>query len=270
MPAKHPHGLEPAGYGHPLVQELVNIKRNRLPDAELAFALEGLWAIQAAMAASIRIKAVFVCLALLRGDEAARTLNGIAPDVPRLEVGQRVLRRVSDRDGPDGLAAIAQLSRTRPSDLVLGTTARVAVADRLELPGNLGTVIRCADGSGAAGVIVSDSRLRLTNPTLVKASMGTLFSVPIVTTSHDQALEWLRAKRFRVIAADPSAKLSYRDADYSGRVAIVIGSERNGLAPFWRKAADLEVSIPMMGRADSLNVGHAAALLLYEALHSQG
>jgi TrmH family RNA methyltransferase len=270
VPARHPHSLEPAGYGHPLVQELINIKRNRRPENELSVALEGLWAIRAAIAASLPLRAIFVCPALLRGEEIEDVLARVGGHVYRLEVSERVLRRVSDRDGPDGLAAIAQLSRTGPSHLVPGTAARIAVADSLELPGNLGTVIRCADGSGAAGVIVSGGRLRLTNPTLVKASMGTLFSVPILRMDHEEALQWLRALDFRVIAAHPLAKLSYREADYSGRVALVVGSERNGLAQFWRRAADLEVSIPMMGMADSLNVGNAAALLLYEALHSQG
>jgi RNA methyltransferase, TrmH family len=270
MPANYRYGLQPAGYGHPLVQELINIKRNRGPNTELALVLDGQWAIQTALAASLPIKAVFVCCALLRSGQPANVLSGIGRDVPRLEVSERVLRRISDRDGPDGLAAIAELPLTRPSDLVPGTTARIAVADGLELPGNLGTLIRCADGSGAAGVIVSDGCVRLTNPTLVKASMGTLFSVPTMTMRHDEAFEWLRASGFRIIAADPSATLSYRGADYSGKVAIVVGNERNGLAPFWLRAADLKVSIPMMGMADSLNVGHAAALLLYEALHRPG
>jgi RNA methyltransferase, TrmH family len=270
VPARHPYSLEPAGYGHPLVQEFVNIKRNRRPDDQFSVALEGLWAIRAAMAAPISIRAVFVCPAVIRGDEIESVLAQVRGDVARLEVSERVLRRLSERDGPDGLVAIAQLSRTGPSDLVPGTTARIAVADNLELPGNLGTVIRCADGAGAAGVIVSDGRLRLTNPALIKASMGTLFSVPILKMGHAEAFQWLRALEFRVIVAHPFAKLSYREVDYSGRVALVVGSERNGLTTFWRRAADVQVSIPMLGMADSLNVGNAAALLLYEALYRQG
>ncbi len=268
MSEGHAIKLEPAGYAHPLVQEFVNIKRNKRAGADL-LALDGLWAIQAAIAAFTRIKAVFVCPALVPGDEAARVLHGLGRDVARLELSERVLRRIAERDGPDGLAAVAYLERKRPSDIVLGPASRVAIADGLELPGNLGTVIRCADGSGAAAVVVSGSPLKLTNPTLIKASMGTLLSVPVMPMERDAALEWLRAGGFRVIAADPQAKLSYRDADYGGRVALVIGSERHGLGSFWRRAADVEVSIPMMGMADSLNVGHAAALLLYEALHRQ-
>jgi TrmH family RNA methyltransferase len=100
--------------------------------------------------------------------------------------------------------------------------------------------------------------------------MGAVFSVPILEMGRTEALEWLRAAGFRLMAADPGAPLSYREADYRGRVAIVLGSERYGLPQFWRDTADVLVSIPMLGIADSLNVGHAAALLLYEALHRAG
>jgi TrmH family RNA methyltransferase len=140
------------------------------------------------------------------------------------------------------------------------------IADSFDLPGNLGTIIRCADGAGAAGVVVTDRRIRLTHPLVLKASMGTVFSLPVVDADRDAALGWLRTRHFRIMAAEPDAPITYRDVDYRGRIAIVVGSERHGLAAFWREAADVAVSIPMLGVADSLNVGHAAALLLYEAL----
>jgi TrmH family RNA methyltransferase len=101
---------------------------------------------------------------------------------------------------------------------------------------------------------------------VLKASMGTVLSLPVVDVERDEALRWLRRRGVRTIAADPAAPTSYRDARWIGPLAIVLGSERHGLAPFWRDAADVTVSIPMLGVADSLNVGHAAALLLYEAL----
>ena len=186
-----------------------------------------------------------------------------------LQVSERVLRRMVDRDGPDGLAALALLPSRRLDDIPMTPTARVVVADRFELAGNLGTVIRCADGAGAAGVVITERRLRLTHPLVVKASTGTVFSMPIVDTSRAEALGWLQENGFRVIAADPASRLSYRDADYRGRVAIILGSERYGLGSFWGDAADARVSIPMLGMADSLNVGHAAAVLLYEALHGR-
>ena len=254
----------PAGIGHPRVRQYLNIKHNRGPRPEGAVALEGLWAIRAAAAARVPIEVVFVCDALRRGEQIDALVDAL--DTRVLPVGERVFQRMVDRDGPDGLAAIAYLPARGLDDLCLRDPARLVVADCFELAGNLGTIIRCADGVGAAGVILTERRLRVTHPLVVKASMGTLFSMPVVTASREEALAWLRHRDVRVVAADPAAGTSFRDADYGRRVAIVLGSERYGLAPFWREAADALVSIPMLGVADSLNVGHAAALLLYEAL----
>ncbi len=145
----------------------------------------------------------------------------------------------------------------------------MVVADRFELVGNLGTVVRCADGAGAAGVLAVDTPFRLSHPLLVKASMGTIFSTPVVSVGLEEALEWLNRNGFRLLAADPGASVPYDRADYRGPLAIVLGNERTGLSPAWAKAAGTLVSIPMLGVADSLNVGHAAALLLYEALRHQ-
>lgn len=271
MPTSHRKGLAPAGIGHPRVRQFLNIKHNRGPNRAGALALEGLWVIRHAVDASVPVDVVFVCAALVRGHEADRVVGQVrAAGALALEVSERVLHRMVERDGPDGLAAIAHLRPRRLSDISVSDDTRVVIADSFELAGNLGTVLRCADGAGASGVVLTDRRIRVTHPLVVKASMGTLFSMPVVDVERAEALEWLRGRGFRVIVAYPRAKVSYWDADYTGRVAIVMGSERYGLAPFWQEAADAAVSIPMLGVADSLNVGHAAALLLYEALHQQG
>jgi TrmH family RNA methyltransferase len=253
----HPHRPS-AGIDHPRVKQFRAIKR-----AGGAFALEGLWAIRHAVDAGLVVEVAFVCPALLRGHDSDRVLAGVTT----FEVSERVLRRMVDRDGPDGLAAIAH---PRPGVLPDVTpSTRLVIADRFELAGNLGTVIRCADGAGCSAVVLTERRVRVTSPLVVKSSMGTVFSMPVVEWTRADAHAWLRANGVRVIAADPAATLSYREAHYDGPLAIVLGSERYGLDPAWREVADLVVSIPMLGVADSLNVGHAAALLLYEALAQQ-
>jgi TrmH family RNA methyltransferase len=170
------------------------------------------------------------------------------------------------RECPDGVAAVARPRRRTLSDLSIERDTRVVIADAFELAGNLGTLIRCADGAGASAVIVTERAVRIHHPLVLKASMGTVLSMPVIDADRASVLSSLRASDVRIVAADPSAPVSYRDSDWSGPVAIVLGSERYGLSPFWRAAADVVVSIPMLGVADSLNVGHAAALLLYEAL----
>lgn len=268
MRASHPAGLVPAGPGHPRVEQFRNTKHNRRPHPRDRIALEGLWVIRSAVAAGVPIDAIFVCPALLRGDEAAALLARLS-NVATYEVSEKIFRRMADRDGPDGLAALGRLPTVTLAHVPITATTRVVIADSCELAGNLGTIIRTADGAGAAAVVVTDRHVRLNHPLVLKASMGTIFSVPVVAAERADALQWLHAAGFTIIAADPAANVSYRDIDYARPVAIVVGSERYGLATFWRNGASELVSIPMLGVADSLNVGHAAALLLYEALHCQ-
>jgi len=256
-----------AGPGHPRIKQYLNVRHNRRGAAKGAIALEGLWALRAAVDAGVVVEVVFVCPARLPGPDVWALVN--RTDALVLEVSERVMARLVDRDGPDGIAALARLPMHSLGDIDVGPTTRIVVADHLELAGNLGTLIRCADGAGASALIVTDRRVRLSHPLLVKASMGTVFSMPVVDADRSAARSFLRAHGIRTIAADPAAGVSYRDADYRGPVAIVVGSERAGLDPFWRSSADTVVAIPMLGVADSLNVGHAAALLLYEALWQQ-
>jgi TrmH family RNA methyltransferase len=252
---------------HPRVRQFVNVKRNRGNPPATAVALEGSWALRHALASGVEVESVMACPTLFRGEESARLVAAARARGARVyEISERVLHRIVDRDGPDGIAAVAHLRCWSLADVSVCPATRVVVLDRMELAGNLGAIIRCADGAGAGAVVLTDRRTRVTHPLAVKASMGTVFSLPVIDTSVDSAVEWARTHGVRVVAADPTPRASYRGDHYGGPAMLVLGSERYGLSDEWRAAADILVSIPMRGVADSLNVGHAAALLLYEAL----
>lgn len=264
---QHPSGLPQVGGSHPRVKQYLNIKRNRGPSPGV-MTLEGTWALRAALDNGISVELALVCPPLLRGGEAVDLIGALhGRGATVVQVSAKVFGRLTERDGPDGVAAIVRFSTATLDRIDVDSRSRLVVADRFELAGNLGTLIRAADGAGATAVLVTDRRLRITHPLVVKASMGTLFSTPIVDVSGEAARAWLATNGVRVVVADPGGPSSYRDADLRGPVALVLGSERYGVDHAWRAAADLLVSIPMLGQADSLNVGHAAALLLYEALH---
>jgi RNA methyltransferase, TrmH family len=144
------------------------------------------------------------------------------------------------------------------------------IADGWDLPGNLGTLIRCADAAGASGVLVVEQGFGLSHPLVLRASMGAALAMPVVAVGRRAAQQWLRERGFRIVAADPAGSRSYRDVDYRGPLAIVVGSERRGLAQEWLAAADSIAAIPMLGSCDSLNAALAGALLLYEALAQDG
>jgi TrmH family RNA methyltransferase len=231
-------------------------------------ALEGTWALRHAVVAQADVEAVFVCPELVRGPATGEVLERArAAGAATFAVSPRLLARMVAREGPDGVAAIAHLPDWALDDIVVGPSARLLVVDGIERPGNLGAIVRCADAAGVAGVILTAPRTRVSHPLTVKASMGSVFTVPVIPVPTHQAIAWVRGHGVTVVAADPAATRSYRVHRYQPPFAIVVGSERHGLTPPWRDAADALVAIPMLGTCDSLNVGHAAAIILFEATH---
>ena len=140
------------------------------------------------------------------------------------------------------------------------------IAESIEKPGNLGTILRSADGVGADGVIVCDRCTDIYNPNVVRASVGTLFTLPVVEAGSEETLQWLKDNKVQIVAATPAASAVFTEVDLSGPVAIVVGTEQLGLSNFWMEQADIQVKIPMRGAADSLNVATATTLLLYEVV----
>ena len=135
----------------------------------------------------------------------------------------------------------------------------------MEKPGNLGALLRSADGAGVDAVIVADPVSDIWNPNAIRASLGTIFSLPLAACSTTEALAYLQARGIAVLAARVGAALAYDAADLTGPVALVVGAETAGLSDAWAGADVTPLSIPMHGLADSLNVSASAAVLFYEA-----
>ncbi len=263
-------GLTPVGAQNPRVKQYLSIKKNTRSNPENLVCLEGLWEISTALDAGLALRAFFVCPELLRGD-AGKTMaqRVVASSVPSYAASPAVMQRLVDREGTDGLAAMAQLRRWGWDDIPLGKQNRIVVLDGLEITGNVGTIIRCADGTGTDAVVITNRRTRLAHPKVIHSSMGSLFTMPVIEAEVAEAVGWLRSHGFRILTTDTDAPVGYREADYQGRVALVMGSEKYGIVRAWHDAEDVSVAIPMSGRMDSLNVGNAAVLMLYEAFFQQ-
>jgi TrmH family RNA methyltransferase len=139
-------------------------------------------------------------------------------------------------------------------------------ADGIEIPGNLGTLIRTLDACAADCLVLTNRRTRLTHPKVLRASQGMSIRVPALDFGQvEDAAAWLTGSGCTVYLADTEQSVSYRAADYGGRTALVVGSERYGISPAWYQAGFRRIGIPMLGSADSLNVAISASVLLYEA-----
>jgi TrmH family RNA methyltransferase len=167
---------------------------------------------------------------------------------------------------------VALPRRWAPQDLTFGDQALVLVADGLETPGNLGTLIRTLDACAADALVITDRRTPVLHPKVFRASHGASLTVPyVVFADTDAAAGWLRGHDFTVLLADTADDaVGYHDADWTGRVALVLGNERYGVSAAWRARESRAVAVPMLGRGDSLNAAVAASVLLFEARARQG
>ena len=176
---------------------------------------------------------------------------------------------MSYRVTPDGLIALSRLVGKSLEQLELPENALILIAADLEKPGNLGTILRTADAAGVDAVIACDHKTDLSNPNVIRSSIGTLFFMPVAEATTPETIAWLQKKGIRSIAAVPDAPREYTDVDLRRAAAIIVGAEDEGLPAAWLDGADQKVCIPMLGRNDSLNVSTAAAVLLYEAVRQR-
>ena len=213
----------------------------------------------------------FTCPALFQGENEPELIRRCREaGVEHLECTEAVFRKMSYRDRPDGLLAVAPQVRGSIAELHLPDNPLLIVVQAIEKPGNLGTILRSSDAAGADAVLVCDRCTDVNNPNVIRASIGTLFALPVIETPTDEALPWLKAHGIRTVATTPHTDRLYTDEDFRGPIAIVLGTEQVGLTDAWLDSSDVRVRIPMRGQSDSLNVAQAATLLLFEAVRQRG
>jgi TrmH family RNA methyltransferase len=203
-------------------------------------------------------------------EEAGELADRIAASGGSLvEASPRLVGLLAYGDRDHGIVAVGEGRPRRPEELALPDAPLLCVLDGLEKPGNVGAILRSADGAGVTGLLLTDPRVDLYNPNTIRASTGTVFTMPVVAASAGEVAGWLREHGVRIVAARLDASLPHTEADLRGAVAVVLGSEAQGLSDAWDGHADVAVRVPMLGVADSLNVSTSAAVLLYEALRQR-
>lgn len=233
--------------------------------------IEGYRELKRAIDAEVVVEQLFFCRELFLGENEQALIDQIhAKGASVLSTTKQVFTKIAYRDRPEGLLAIAVQKKHTLADFSPSKTPFYILAESIEKPGNLGTILRSADAVGVDGLILCDRCTDLYNPNVVRASTGTLFTIPIADATTDEAKSWLQEKKIPLLAATPSAKTLYTDVDLTKGVAIAVGSEQLGLSQSFLEGSHISVAIPMRGVADSLNVATATTLLLYEVLRQRG
>ncbi|HZK70333.1 MAG TPA: TrmH family RNA methyltransferase [Clostridia bacterium] len=263
---KYKGKLKLAGAGHPVIKYINGIIGNTKPNPKKLFVIEGLWGLQKALKYNLEIVAFAFCPECIftpEGEKVVDDFINLSQDSYLLS--KKVFLKISERENTDGLLAMCALPKFSLDDIKLKKNNLIVVLDGLEIPGNIGTIIRSVDGVDGDGVILCNRKARLTHPKLIKSSQGSNFTIPIIEGEVHDIKAWLKDNNFTVFLTDTRAEKEYYEYDYKGRIAIVAGSERYGISREWYDADVSLVSIPMYGDCDSLNVGIATTIFLYEA-----
>ena len=248
------------------LKHLVKLRDRRTRDQEGVTLLEGYRELTRAGEYGMELLEVYFSPEHFLGSNEFPLLESLAASgVKVTRLAPHLLEKVSYRDRPEGLIAVAVMRRHDLELLPEFDAPLYLVAETIEKPGNLGSMLRSADAAGADALIVCEKKTDLYNPNVIRASTGAIFSVPVGVCDNESAMAYLRARNVKILAATPHTDFKYTDVDLTQPVAIVVGAEQTGLTDFWMDQADLKVNIPMLGKIDSLNVASAATILLYEA-----
>jgi len=248
------------------VRNIVRLRDNRQRQREHVVIVDGVSEIQRAINAGLAIQSVFVSV------KSNLATESLVQQVPKsvVRVTEPVLSKIAFGQHHRDAVALFEEPRRSLQDLRLGVMPVIVVLDGIEKPGNVGAVFRSADAIGADAVVICEGGCDLFNPSVIRASLGTIFAVPAAQANRTDTIAWLRQHECKIVSARVDAKSCYWDIDYRQSIAIVIGSEANGLGEQWRRSdlessLSIDVCIPMRGSADSLNASVSAALLMFEA-----
>lgn len=255
---------------NPTVKWLTSLRKRRDREEAGVTLVDGFEELSMAVNAKAKVQAIYYCPELM--NDVAQLLlldKARAMGAETTELTRPVFEKVAYREGPDGWLGICGSIQTKLGDIKLSEKPFVLVCESVEKPGNLGAMLRTADAAGVDAVISVTSVTDWSNPNIIRASKGAIFSVPVAETTQDELFAWLQTHNIQVVAATPSAETSYVVSDLTQGVALFVGAEKPGLTKFWLEHADIKVLIPMYGKVESLNVATSAALLMYETLRQR-
>jgi TrmH family RNA methyltransferase len=246
------------------VKEAARLRDSRARSKQGRIVVDGAREIDRALDANVEALEAFVCPELCQTEERHRAAHRLVEAAERAyQVTPEVFTKLAFGERAEGAVMVARRPQRSLNDLSLSEPPLIAVLEGVEKPGNVGAVVRSADGAGVSALLTIGGDPYA--PQAIRASLGAVFSLPVCEAANHEALSWLMIRRISIFAALVEGAIRYDQADFRGPAAVVLGSEAHGLSEAWRSAVVQAVRIPMRGKADSLNVSAAAAVLLYEA-----
>lgn len=256
-----------ASASNPLVKEALKIKERKAGD-RYNFLIEGQHLLEMAIDAKVQIRQVFFTTHYKsRGGALLERISEKGCEF--IETTEHILSKLSDTETPQGILAVISYKAYDLRGVPLRSNPLIVVCDGIQDPGNLGTIVRTSDAFGAEAVVLLPGTCDPLVPKVVRASAGSVFNLPVLSVEADILFEWLRAKAIRLIVTEARAPRTICESDLLKPLAFVFGNEATGVSEDVRKKGDMSLSIPMAGKAESLNVAASAAICLYEAVRQR-
>jgi TrmH family RNA methyltransferase len=256
--------------GNERIKSIRKLQERRARQDSGLFFLEGLRIVGEAMQAGAMVEQLVVAPDLLRSDFGRQLVDEAQQrGVEVLEVSADVFSSLSKKEGPQGLAAVVRQRWLGLADITLDAGKTWVALDAVADPGNLGTILRTHDAAGGAGAILLDQSTDPYDPAAVRASMGALFDQFVVRATFEEFAAWKRVTGCWLIGTSNAAAQDYHTYHYPAPLVLLMGSEREGLSEKHLALCDSVVSIPMLGKSDSLNLAVATAVVLYEIVNQR-
>jgi len=255
---------------NPQVKAVVDLRDRRSRDETGLMIVEGLREISLAQQSGVVFSEFYVEQAFFEAKENNAFIESISSQCKEIFLlPEYVFEKMTFGHRHEGVLGICAQPKKKLSDLTLSKNPLLVVVESVEKPGNLGAILRTMDAIGADGLIVCDPVTDLYNPNVIRSSLGAIFSVGVVQAQKEEVLKFLKTNKIKICATLPQAGQPYYHVDMKSAIAILMGSEENGLSEFWQKNSDSAVYIPMKGKVDSLNVSVSAAIILYEIIRQR-
>ncbi len=254
---------------NPRIQQILKLReKSRERKEQGLFVIEGIRELTLAFKGAFKIREIFFCPDFIEQKEL-NVLKKTAGKTEWIEIGKSVYEKIALRETTEGVIALAEIRKLELEQIQLPKSPLILIVESVEKPGNLGALLRTADAAALSAVLVCDPNVDLYNPNVIRSSLGCLFTQQVTVCNSQDAIAWLRKNQIKIFAATPEGAIAYTQADFKQTCSIAVGSEADGLSKIWLENSDGNISIPMQGEIDSLNVSVSAAVILFEAVRQR-
>ena len=258
---------------NPRIKELVKLREAKARRERGLTIVDGIREVSRAVEAGAAVKELYVCPELYEGQgqgNVAEVITKVSSrKIPVYDISSEIFQKVAFGERAEGVLAVCQPKLSTLGDIKKKKDCLLMIVEAVEKPGNLGAILRTCDAAGVDALLVSGHSTDIFNPNVIRASLGTVFTVPVVQADPKDIVTFLKKNQVKIFATTPDTSKISTKSDLRGSVAIIVGSEKEGLSGFWLDHADVKISIPMKGKADSLNAAVTAAVVAYEAVRQR-